>query len=204
MELKVELREGQRVVEAVIRDVTTEDKRLLVRTWCPVLDAGPNEWLDRDWTWSALDTPDDLACSVEPRWLVLSSLDAREIFGVLVVSGPVALNELVPGEVDVRYLWIEYLAIAPRRRDKCPDEFRLPKIKPIGPALTKAAIGVSRERGAGGRIGLHAEGSGAQLTYDRWKMRRLATAGTHPSDNASYPVYVGDESWADEFFGAGS
>jgi len=189
----------ERSIVAVIRDANQADKQALLTHWAPKLRAGPPKWLDRLWNWDELDNPTELACKEKPRWLVLAAEDG-ELFGTLVISGPIALRELVPGASSEPYLWIEYLAIAPSIRRDCPPGFvRAQRVVPVGVRLMQVVIELSVERGAGGRVALHAEGDIAIDTYKKWEMRRLPERARHPSDGELYWVFVGDEDWAQTF-----
>jgi hypothetical protein len=77
---------------ARLRPGTAEDIRALIRTWVPILERGPESWLDREWDWPALGVA-DLHVELNPEWLVivdeLGAGPSREILGVLVTTGPV-------------------------------------------------------------------------------------------------------------------
>lgn len=187
-------------VAAVVRPVTEADKRLLLTQWRPVLNRGPAEWLDREWEWADLDHADQLACTNNAQWVVVASHDDAELFGVLVVSGPVPLSEMVPGTDQRRFLWVEYLAISPTIRGDCPsNQVREVRVKAVGKLMMTVAIELSVASGADGRVGLHAEGSVAIASYRRWNMSELDTKARHPTGDDLYTIFIGDESWAAAF-----
>lgn len=192
---------------ARIRLGTASDRRTIVQSWVPVLDRGPSHWLDRDWPWETFGDG-DLHIDLSPEWLVIADeIEAEpsgEIFGVLVTTGPTTARQAgigeLPGMAGESMLWVEYIAIAPTIR--LPDcsllDRRKTHVKAVGPQLMRAAIARSGALGAGGRIGLHAEGDGARETYTkRWDMRDLGEA-THRAGGA-YPVCFGDAAWAAKF-----
>ncbi len=192
-----------------LRLCTPTDKRVLVEAWAPILDRGPRAWLDRGWSWVALDAPDQLAFNVDPEWLVLADdveLDAKgDLIGTLVTTGPISpadasLKTESIGDEDL--VWVEYVAIAPSLRKNCPDlDRRKVLLKPVGSQLMIAAIRRSESVGCDGRVGLHAEGAVAEETYEAWGMQRLPAA-PHPAGGA-FPVFFGSADWAQGFIKKG-
>jgi hypothetical protein len=192
--------EGKSPYRALIRPGDAKDRARLTRSWGPVLERGPERWLDREWRWSELGSA-ELAFSRNPELLVLSDeieLGARgDLLGILVTTAPITPQEaaLDAATVSGPLLWVEYIAIAPSLRTDCPaGDRRSPVLKGVGIRLMIAAIGRSRAMGLGGRVGLHAEGALACDTYVRWEMRQLEPA-IHPA-GGSYPVFLGDDAWA--------
>lgn len=185
---------------ALLRRGNARDRARLIKSWGPVLERGPEQWLDRDWPWGALGI-DDLAFNETPELLVLSDElegSARgDLLGVLVTTAPVTAQEaaLDAAIASGPLLWVEYIAIAPSLRRDCPEhDRRVPILKGVGARLMIAAIARSRSMGLGGRLALHAEGAVACDAYDSWEMRQLGPA-IHPA-GGSYPVFLGDDAWA--------
>lgn len=204
------LDENGQPYRALMRWGTAADRRHLVKTWVPVLDAGPEHWLDRDWPWGTFGEGEggELAFpSSNPEWLVLAdevAPDARgDLLGVLVTTVPVtAADAALTDEVaaSAAMVWVEYIANAPSLRGRdCPQPFRrAPFLKGIGVRLMLEAIKRSEGMGLSGRVGLHAEGTLAYDTYStRWKMRELGKA-THPA-GGEFPVFFGDATWAAKY-----
>jgi hypothetical protein len=192
---------------ARLRPGTPTDRRALVLTWQPVLDAGPARWLDREWSWATIGKS-ELHVEASPELLVIADEvetgASGDVLGVLVTTGPTTVEhagiaELL--ELDGGLLWVEQIATAPSLRKDCPPAHRRkPRLKLVGSHLMRAAIARSRSFGLGGRIGLHAEGEIACATYDGWLMRSLGD-GVHRA-GGMYPVYFGDGAWADRFCSA--
>jgi hypothetical protein len=185
---------------------TAADRRALVGSWLPMLARGPAHWLDREWPWDTFGA-DELHGDLNPEWLVLADeLEqgaSGELFGVLVTTGPMSarhagIEHLLA--VDGGFFWVEYIAVAPSLRKNCPLPLRRrPWLRVVGPSLMKAAIARSKALGMEGRLGLHAEGELARLTYgaENWNMDYLGEAAHRAGD--AYPVYFGDAAWAVEF-----
>jgi hypothetical protein len=198
-------RNGGGVHRLRIRACTTADRRVLVAVWAPILDRGPRTWLDRDWSWEALDTQDPLAFDVDPEWLVLADEvepDAKgDILGTLMTTGPITPTDAsldVATIGDGSLAWVEYIAIAPSIRPDCPTlDRREIMLKRVGAQLMVAAIKRSRSLGCDGRIGLHAEGDVAKHVYSAWERQELPEAA-HPA-GGSYPVFFGSADWARDF-----
>jgi len=188
-----------------LRLCTPADKRVLVEVWAPILDRGPQEWLDRDWTWNALHAPDQLAFNVAPEWLVLADEvepDAKgDLIGALVTTGPLSPPDAsldIKTVGDETFAWVEYVAIAPSIRKNCPAlDRRKVLLKGVGSQLMMAAIRRSQSLGCNGRVGLHAEGAVAKEAYRAWNMQELPEA-PHPA-GGRFPVFFGSADWALKF-----
>lgn len=188
-----------------VRRCTASDARALDLGWPPILERGPRTWLDRQWSWGALDAPEELAFDEDPEWIVavdeVEEGASGDHLGVLVTTGPIAvqaagLDASVVGAEPV--VWVEYIAIAPTLRPDCPPlDRRKIQLKGVGQALMLHAIERSVALECQGRIGLHAEGPVAQAAYLKWKMRPLPEA-PHPT-GGMFPVFFGDADWAKSF-----
>lgn len=194
--------EGGHPYRVCIRPGNAKDRDGLVKSWGPVLNRGPEQWLDRDWPWEEFGIA-ELAFSVaNPEWLMLADeieADARgDGLGVLVTTAPVTAQEAGLNDATAAsgaLLWVEYIAIAPSLRRDCPQrDRRVPFLKGVGFRLMVAAIERSVAMGLGGRLGLHAEGSVACSAYKNWNMRELGPV-IHPA-GGEFPVFFGDAAWA--------
>ncbi|MEP7123069.1 MAG: hypothetical protein ABJE95_19230 [Byssovorax sp.] len=191
--------------QACLRSGTSADRADLEKLWLPMLERGPETWLDRDWPWRTFGIS-DLHLDENSDWLVLADeLEAGasgELFGVLVTTGPattqqLGLDALLPA--NHRLLWLEYVAIGPSIRPDCPSrDRRQQRVKGVGRQLMCAAIDRSFDLGVDGKIGLHAEGPSANV-YTGWGMRRIGNAAHRAG--GSFPVFFGDATWAAGFSG---
>lgn len=212
VQLIIETEGAPHVYRARLRLGTQADRTVLVRSWGPVLEDGPDHWADREWPWDTFGAG-DLHLDPNPQWLVvageLEQGASGELFGVLVTTGPATAQDAGlaaisgPGTLlalDCALLWVEYIAIAPSiRLPDCPKPHRRPRhVKGVGPQLMRAAIERSEELGTSGRIGLHAEGDRARETYTmKWRMICLGPAEHRAG--GTYPVCFGNAEWAVQF-----
>lgn len=187
----------------LLRQWKPKDTVALMDTWVPVLNRGPKTWRDREWSWECL--AEKVAYNKGLEALVLADEiedDSRkEIAGILITTGPhqppgVGLNhEIISGPL----MWLEYIAIAPfHRRDCQRADVKLVRLKLIGSELMRVAIGRSIALGCNGTIGLHADGVEAQNVYVEWGLKQFPDT-IHPDDGEPYPVFFGDNVWADGF-----
>jgi hypothetical protein len=185
-----------------LRSCSAADAVHLAAAWGPVLERGPDAWLDRDWPWLALDR-EQLAFDRDAQWIVavdeIEPDGERDYVGVLVTTGPISGREAgLRGREGEQMMWVEYIAICPGLRASCPmPDRRAKRLRAVGSALVRWAIRRSVERGCEGRLGLHAEGQVAIETYLSWGMDRVAD-GAHPG-GGTYPRFVGSPTWAAEF-----
>lgn len=205
MRVEVEIvDESGQPYRALLRHGTASDRLHLVTAWVPVLNDGPEHWLDREWRWARFGTA-ELAFSKNPEWLVLTDEVAPaargDVLGVLVTTAPVTAADAALTDVAAAahpMAWVEYIANAPFVRRDCPAaRLRRPFLRGIGEQLMFAAITRSDTMGLRGRLGLHAEGDVARRVYTRWNMRELSVA-KHPA-GGEFPVFFGDEVWATAF-----
>jgi len=80
MPVEVTLEDENRTsYRAIIRPGNAKDRASLLKSWGPVLERGPEQWLDRDWPWDELGNT-EIAFNVNPELLVFrtKSKAARE------------------------------------------------------------------------------------------------------------------------------
>ena len=157
--LRENARPGEVVRATLITDFPVERLAEVEAAWEPWRTRRP-EAEHSHWDWRQKNDPDIL------RWLRLFAIERDGVQGLMAVINQTSPSRL---EAGARLVYVSILETAPWNLTQFTET---PLYSGCGTQLLASAVGLSREQGCGGRIGLHALEQ-AEPFYDRCGLTRI-------------------------------